>query len=46
MTDNKPEASVEDKTSEFTPGQTIILKMLRLGAWTAAFVAMMYGMHF
>lgn len=44
----EPNKSVEvpgENGETYTPGQRIILKILQFGAWTVAFIAMMYVMH-
>jgi hypothetical protein len=46
MAADKPADSEENNAPAYTPGQQSILKFLRWGAWTAAFIAMMYVMHF
>jgi hypothetical protein len=45
MEPNKPVEVPEESGETYTPGQRAILKILQLGAWTAAFTAMIYVMH-
>lgn len=45
MEPNKSVNSMEENKDTYTPGQKVILSLLRLGAWTAAFIAMLYIMH-
>lgn len=45
MEPNKPVEMPEESGETYTPGQRALLKFLQWGAWTAAFVAMLYVMH-
>lgn len=45
MEPNKPVEMPEESGETYTPGQKAILKILRLGAWTAVFTAMLYAMR-
>jgi hypothetical protein len=45
MEPNKPIEAPEDGGETYTPRQRAILKILKLGAWTASFTAMLYVMR-
>lgn len=45
MEPNKPADMPEESEEVYTPGQRVILQILRWGAWIAAFMAMVYVMH-
>ena len=45
MEPNKESDIPEAAGDTYTPWQQFVLKVMRLGAWTAAFVAMMVAMH-
>jgi len=45
MEPNKPVDMPEETKTTCTPGQQVILKLLKWGAWTAVFVAMLNIMH-
>ena len=42
---NKPMDESKETTESFTPGQQAFLGFLQWGAWTTAFVALLYVMH-
>lgn len=44
MEPNKP-MEVPEENETYTPTQILILKIMRLGAWTAVFSAMLVAMH-
>ncbi|MCM0759543.1 hypothetical protein M7775_13375 [Sporomusa sphaeroides DSM 2875] len=46
MEQNKPELPEAGNTETYTPGQKIVLKVLKWGAWTVSAVAMVYVMHY
>lgn len=45
MEPDKSIKDLEDKVESYTPAQMFLLKIMKLVAWTASFVAMMYAMH-
>lgn len=45
MEPNKPADMPEESGEVYTPGQRVLLQVLRWGAWSAAFTAMLYIMH-
>lgn len=45
MEPNKPADMPEENGDTYTPGQKAVLQWLCWGAWTAAFIAMLYIMH-